>query len=49
MRPESWNFKRQTWELEQAGKASGREFFAEVIGLGEKYYYAPIELKASSK
>jgi hypothetical protein len=49
LRPESWSFKRQTWELEQAGKASGPEFFAEVMALGDKYYYAPIELKASAK
>jgi tetratricopeptide (TPR) repeat protein len=49
LRPESWSFKRQTWELEQAGKASGPEFFAEVMALGDKYYYAPVELKAPAK
>ncbi len=49
LRPESWSFKRQTWELEQTGKASGPEFFAEVMGLGDKFYYEPIELKASAK
>ena len=49
LRPESWSFKRQTWELEQAGKASGPEFFAEVMALGEKHYYEPVELKASGK
>jgi tetratricopeptide (TPR) repeat protein len=49
LRPESWSFKRQTWELEQAGKASGAEFFAEVMGLGDKHYYAPLEMKASAK
>ena len=49
LRPESWSFKRQTWELEQAGKASGPEFFAEVIALGDKYYYEPVDLKASGK
>ena len=46
LRPESWSFKRQTWELEQAGKASGAEFFAEVMALGDKYYYEPVKLKA---
>ena len=47
---------RQPWhsvgvrELElKAGKASGPELFAEVMALGDKYYYAPIELKASAK
>ena len=49
LRPESWSFKRQTWELEQAGKASGAEFFAEVMALGDKHYYAPLEMKASGK
>jgi tetratricopeptide (TPR) repeat protein len=49
LRPESWSFRRQTWELEQAGKASGPEFFAEVMALGDKYYYEPVELKASAK
>jgi hypothetical protein len=49
LRPESWSFKRQTWELEQAGKASGPEFFAEVMALGDKYYYEPVDLKAGAK
>jgi hypothetical protein len=49
LRPESWSFKRQTWELEQAGKASGPEFFAEVMALGDKYYYEPVQLRASGK
>jgi hypothetical protein len=49
LRPESWSFKRQTWELEQAGKASGPEFFAEVMALGDKHYYEPVQLKAAAK
>ena len=49
LRPESWSFKRQTWELEEAGKASGAEFFAAVMALGDKHYYAPIEMKAPTK
>jgi hypothetical protein len=49
LRPDSWSFKRQTWELEQAGKASGPEFFAEVMALGDKYYYEPVDLKPSGK
>jgi tetratricopeptide (TPR) repeat protein len=49
LRPESWSYKRQTWELEQAGKASGPEFFAAVLALGEKHYYEPLQLKPSGK
>lgn len=45
LRPESWSIKRQTWELEQAGKASGPEFFAEVMALVDDHYYAPLEMK----
>lgn len=47
LRPKSWSYKRQTWELEQAGKASGPEFFAAVQALGDDHYYAPLEMKAS--
>jgi tetratricopeptide (TPR) repeat protein len=49
LRPESWCFIRQTWELEQAGKASGPEFFAAVQALGDRHYYTPVELKPSAK
>jgi hypothetical protein len=49
LRPESWSFKRQTWELERAGKAAGPEFFAEVRGLGDKHYYAPLKMKGLAK
>jgi tetratricopeptide (TPR) repeat protein len=45
LRPESWSYRRQTWELEQAGKASGPEFFAAVQALGKDHYYAPLEMK----
>jgi hypothetical protein len=45
LHPESWSYKRQTWELEQPGKASGPDFFAEITGLGERHFYAPIKLK----
>lgn len=33
----------------QARKDSGPEFFAEVMALGDKHYYAPLEMKASAK
>jgi hypothetical protein len=35
--------------LEQAGKAAGPEFFAEVSGLGDKHYYAPLKMIGLAK
>ena len=42
LHPENWSFKRQSWELEELGKASGPEFWAAVDALGEKPYYPPV-------
>lgn len=39
LRPESWNYKRQAWALEDPMKAGGPEFWAAVDALGEKKYY----------
>ncbi len=44
LRPESWNFKRQAWHLEEAGKSGGSEFWAEVKALGDRPYYPRREL-----
>jgi tetratricopeptide (TPR) repeat protein len=44
LRPESWSYKRQAWELEQPGKAAGPEFWSAVDALGDKHYYSPTEL-----
>jgi hypothetical protein len=44
LRPESWNFKRQSLELEEVGKASGPEFWAAVDALGERPYYQRVEI-----
>ncbi len=44
LHPENWSYKRQSWELEALGKASGPEFWAEVDALGEKPYYPPVNL-----
>jgi hypothetical protein len=44
LRPESWNFKRQAWHLEEAGKSGGPEFWAEVKALGDRPYYPRHEL-----
>jgi len=44
LRPESWNFKRQAWHLEEPGKSGGPEFWAEVKALGDRPYYPRREL-----
>jgi hypothetical protein len=45
LRPESWSFARQAWDLEEPGKAGGPEFFAAVRALGDRHYYPPIEME----
>ena len=45
LHPESWSYRRQTWELEEPGKAGGPEFWAAVDALGEKPYYSPTVLE----
>ena len=44
LRPESWNYKRQAWHLEEVGKSGGPEFWAEVKALGDRPYYPRSEL-----
>jgi hypothetical protein len=44
LRPESWNYKRQAWHLEEMGKSGGPEFWAEVKALGDRPYYPRSEL-----
>ena len=43
--PESWSLRRQTWELEEPGKAGGPEFWAAVDSLGDRPYYPPTVLE----
>ena len=45
LHPESWSLRRQTWELEEPGKAGGPEFWAAVDALGARPYYPPTVLK----
>jgi len=45
LRPESWNFRRQSWWLEEPAKAGGPEFWAAVDGLGRQRYYPRIEME----
>jgi len=43
LRPESWNYKRQAWALEDPMKAGGPEFWAAVDSLGDGKYYPGAE------
>ena len=43
LRPESWNYKRQAWALEDPMKAGGPEFWAAVDALGDGKYYPGAE------
>jgi hypothetical protein len=43
--PERWNYLRQTMQLEEDGSASGPDFFRAIDALGERPFYAPVELK----
>jgi hypothetical protein len=43
-KPESWAFRRQSWELEEVGKAGGPEFWAAVAALGDEAYYPAPDL-----
>ena len=39
LKPESWAFKRQSWELEEVGKAGTETFWNAVEALGDTPYY----------
>ena len=44
LHPENWSYKRQAWALDDPAKAGGTEFWSAVEALGDKPYYAPIEM-----
>lgn len=44
-KPESWAFRRQSWELEEVGKAGGPDFWDAVAALGEEPYYPVPEME----
>ncbi len=44
LHPDSWNMFRQTAGKDPRGLASGPEFWARVDALGERPYYAPIQI-----
>lgn len=44
LHPDSWEFARQAWALEDPVKSGGPEFWAAVAALGDKHYYEPVRL-----
>lgn len=44
LKPDSWAFRRQAWELEEVGKAGSPTFWAAVEALGERAYYPQPEM-----
>ena len=44
LHPESWSYRRQTWELEEPGKAGSPTFWAAVDALGDRPYYPQARL-----
>lgn len=45
LRPDSWNYKRQAWALEDPAKSGGPEYWAAVDALGDRPYYPPVRLE----
>jgi len=45
LHPESWNIWRQLAEPNETGLAAGPEFWARVDALGERHYYAPVDMQ----
>jgi hypothetical protein len=39
LKPESWAFRRQTWELQEVGRAGSPVFWEAVKALGDEAYY----------
>jgi tetratricopeptide (TPR) repeat protein len=53
LRPESWNFRRQTYVLADpalTGQLNSQpEFFADVAALGDRHYYEPVDMEGMLK
>jgi len=45
LHPDSWNIWRQLGEKNEIGLASSPEFWARVDALGERHYYAPVDMQ----
>lgn len=46
LNPSAWSLWRQMADLDAVGKAGGPQFWARVKALGERHYYAPVEMPA---
>ena len=44
LNPDAWSIWRQMADLDTVGKSGGPEFWARVKALGEKHYYAPVDM-----
>jgi len=44
LHPDSWNIWRQLADKNEMGLAAGPEFWARVDALGERHYYAPVDM-----
>jgi alkyl hydroperoxide reductase subunit AhpC len=44
LKPDSWAFKRQTWELQEVGRAGSPVFWEAVAALGDDAYYPAPEM-----
>ena len=44
LNPDAWTMWRQMADLDTIGKSGGPEFWARVKALGEKHYYAPVDM-----
>ncbi len=44
LRPQSWNYRRQAWSLEEPNKAGGPEFWKAVEALDVGRYYPPVKM-----
>lgn len=44
LNPDAWSIWRQMADLDAVGKSGGPEFWARVQALGEKHYYAPVDM-----
>ena len=49
LNPEAWSMWRQMADLDTVGKSGGPEFWARVAALGEKHYYAPVDMPGEPK
>ena len=47
LNPAAWTLWRQRADLDAVGKAGGPEFWARVKALGDRHYYAPVDMPGS--